>query len=179
MCFSASHCVVTIRSLTNPAIHMKTIHYFNIYKYVFISLRRSTHTCKSTCRSWSSWPWLTTDAKLELSGFITVDITSVVITSKFFAVCHARRGLRWRVAISLLSFVESKGDKLFSSTECRIRTQRVSGIESPADWMPADKPTELSRIKLKTSIHSYIHTAKCELSILSRRHVGVILGLSQ
>ena len=27
---------------------------------------------------------------------------------------------------------------------------RVSGTESPADWMPADKPTELSMIKLKT-----------------------------
>ena len=26
----------------------------------------------------------------------------------------------------------------------------VSGIKSPADWMPADKATELSRIKLKT-----------------------------
>ena len=26
----------------------------------------------------------------------------------------------------------------------------VFGTESPADWMPADKPTELSRIKLKT-----------------------------
>ena len=45
---------------------------------------------------------------------------------------------------------ESKGDKLSSSAECRIRTQRVSGTKSPADWMPADKPTELSRIKLKT-----------------------------
>ena len=45
---------------------------------------------------------------------------------------------------------ESKADKLSSSAECRIRTQRVSGTESPADWMPADKPTELSRIKLKT-----------------------------
>ena len=33
---------------------------------------------------------------------------------------------------------------------CRIRTQRVSGTESPADWMPAGKPTELSRIKLKS-----------------------------
>ena len=42
---------------------------------------------------------------------------------------------------------ESKGDKLFSSAECRIRTQDTY---SPADWMPADKPTELSRIKLKT-----------------------------
>ena len=42
---------------------------------------------------------------------------------------------------------ESKGDK-FSSAECRIRTQRVSETQSSADWMPADKPTELSRIKL-------------------------------
>ena len=42
---------------------------------------------------------------------------------------------------------ESKGDKLSSSAEGRIRTQRVSDTYSPADWMPADKPTELSRIK--------------------------------
>ena len=44
---------------------------------------------------------------------------------------------------------ESKGDKLSSSAECRIRTQRVSETQSSADWMPADKLTELSRIKLK------------------------------
>ena len=45
---------------------------------------------------------------------------------------------------------EPKGDKLSSSAESRIRTQRVSETQSPADWMHADKPTELSRIKLKT-----------------------------
>ena len=44
---------------------------------------------------------------------------------------------------------ELKGDKLSSSAACRIRSQRVSETQSPADWMPADKPTELSRIKLK------------------------------
>ena len=44
---------------------------------------------------------------------------------------------------------ESKEDKASSSAECSIRTQRVSETQSPADWMPADKPTELSRIKLK------------------------------
>ena len=44
---------------------------------------------------------------------------------------------------------ESKGDKLSSSAECRIRTQRFSETQSSADYMPADKPTELSRIKLK------------------------------
>ena len=45
---------------------------------------------------------------------------------------------------------ESKGDKLSSSAECRIRAQGVSETQSSADWMPADKPTELSRIKLKS-----------------------------
>ena len=44
---------------------------------------------------------------------------------------------------------KSKGDKLSSSAECRFEP-RVSDTKSPADWMPADKPTELSRIKLKT-----------------------------
>ena len=44
---------------------------------------------------------------------------------------------------------ESKGDKLSSSAECRIRTQGISETQSSADWMPADNSTELSRIKLK------------------------------
>ena len=44
---------------------------------------------------------------------------------------------------------ESKGDKLSSSAECRIRTQRVFETQSSADWMPAGTPTELLRIKLK------------------------------
>ena len=47
---------------------------------------------------------------------------------------------------------ESKGDKLSSSAECRIRTQRVSETQSSADWMPADKPTGLSMIKLKKQL---------------------------
>ena len=64
----------------------------------------------------------------------------------------------WRYTFLLLvismlwhrqAIFESKGDKLSSSAECRIRTQRVSETQSSADWMPADKPTELSRIKLK------------------------------
>ena len=42
---------------------------------------------------------------------------------------------------------KSKGES--SSAEFRSWT-RVFGIESPADWMLADKPTELSRIELKT-----------------------------
>ena len=49
---------------------------------------------------------------------------------------------------------ESKGDKLSSSAESRIRTQGVSETQSSADWMPADKPTELSRIKQKLELDS-------------------------
>ena len=49
---------------------------------------------------------------------------------------------------------ESKGDKFSSSAECRIRTQRVSETQFPADWMPADEPTELSRIKQKLEFDS-------------------------
>ena len=44
---------------------------------------------------------------------------------------------------------ESKGDKLSSSAECRIRTWKSQDTYSPADWMSTHKPTELSRIKLK------------------------------
>ena len=49
---------------------------------------------------------------------------------------------------------KSKGDKLSSSAEGRIRTQRVSDTYWAADWMPADKPTELSRIKQKLELDS-------------------------
>ena len=46
-----------------------------------------------------------------------------------------------------------KGDKFSSSAKCRIWT-RVSGTKSPADWMPADKLTELPRIKQKLELNS-------------------------
>ena len=49
-------------------------------------------------------------------------------------------------ALAQASDFHSKGNKLSSSAECRIRTHRVSETQSSADWMPADKPTELSRI---------------------------------
>ena len=59
-------------------------------------------------------------------------------------------------ALAQASIFESKGDKLSSSAESRIRTQGVSETQSSADWMPADKPTELSRIKLK-NLNSTAH----------------------
>ena len=43
---------------------------------------------------------------------------------------------------------ESKGGKLCSSAESMIRTWKTQGTQSPADWMPTHKLTELSRIKL-------------------------------
>ena len=45
---------------------------------------------------------------------------------------------------------ESKGDKVSSSAECRFRKPEGLWNRISADWMPADKPTELLRIKLKT-----------------------------
>ena len=48
---------------------------------------------------------------------------------------------------------QSKGDMLSSSAECRIRT-RVFRTESQAYWMSAEKPTELSRIRLKHELNS-------------------------
>ena len=45
---------------------------------------------------------------------------------------------------------ELKGVKLSSSAGCRIRSWEVSDTNSPTDRMPTHKPTELSRIKLKT-----------------------------
>ena len=64
----------------------------------------------------------------------------------------------WRYACLLLitmlwhrqAIFESKEDKLSSSAECRIRTLKSQDTYSPADWMRTLKPTELSRIKLKT-----------------------------
>ena len=47
------------------------------------------------------------------------------------------------------SIFESKGDKMFSSSEC-IRTQRVSGTESLADV----------HTYIHTYIHAYLHTYK-------------------
>ena len=63
---------------------------------------------------------------------------------------------RYRCLLLLISMLwqrqaifESNRDRLSSSAECKIQTQRVSQTQSPANWMPTDKPTELSRIKLK------------------------------
>ena len=71
---------------------------------------------------------------------------------------HLRAITHLLLLISMLwhrqAIFESKGDKLSSSAESRIRTQRVSDTYSPADWMPADKPTELSRIKQKLELDS-------------------------
>ena len=51
---------------------------------------------------------------------------------------------------------ESKGDKLSSSAECRIRTQRVSGTESPADWMHMHM--HMRHMHIQIHIHIHTHT---------------------
>ena len=40
---------------------------------------------------------------------------------------------------------KSKGDRLFSSAECRIESWEAWDTKSPAEWMPTHTPTELSR----------------------------------
>ena len=71
--------------------------------------------------------------------------TAYDATSWYF-ICLLLISMLWyRQAI-----LESKGDKLSSSAECKIQSWEVSDTNSPADWMPTHKPTELSRIELKT-----------------------------
>ena len=61
---------------------------------------------------------------------------------------------QWMCLLLLISMLwhrqaiyESKGDKLSSSAECRIRTWKSQDTYSQADWMPTHKPNDLSRIK--------------------------------
>ena len=69
----------------------------------------------------------------------------------------------WHLALALYMFVVVNFDALAQASDIRIERRlsylpllnagfepKVSDTYSPADWMPTDKPTELSRIKLKT-----------------------------
>ena len=47
---------------------------------------------------------------------------------------------------------KSKGDKLYFSAECRIRTQGLRH-QITADWMPADKPTFLKQWSKSSTIY--------------------------
>ena len=127
--------------------------------------------------TYSSADWMPADKPTELSRIKLKTLTRqpVPMISKHSAhLTPLPFGIRtwlWRYTYLLLlismlwhrqAIFESKGDKLSSSAEGRIRTQRVSDTYSPADWMPADKPTELSRIKLKTwTRHMYAHIYVC------------------
>ena len=121
-----------------------------------------------TQRVWDTYSpadWMPADKPTELSGtkLKTWTRQPVPMISKHSAhltpLPFGIHSWLWRYTYLLLlismlwhrqAIFESKGDKLSSSAESRIRTQRVSDTYSPADWMPADKLTELSRIKLKT-----------------------------
>ena len=76
------------------------------------------------------------------------------------------RYTRLLLLISMLwhrqTIFESKGDKLSSSAECRIRTWKSQDTHSPADWMPTHKPTELPRIKLKNTHWTQHHPPSAE-----------------
>ena len=112
----------------------------------------------------SSADWMPADKPTELSRIKLKNLNSTARPydqQAFSPPDPLPFGIRtwlWRYTYLLLlismlwhrqAIFESKWDKLSSSAECRIRTQGFSETQSSADWMPADKPTELSRIKLK------------------------------
>ena len=57
-------------------------------------------------------------------------------------------------ALAQGSDFESKGDKLSSSVECRIRTLEFWDTKSQVDWIPTHKLTELLGIKQKLELNS-------------------------
>ena len=76
---------------------------------------------------------------------------------------------------------ESKGEKLSSSAESRIRTQRASDTYSLADWMPTDRQTELSRIKLKnlnSTARPYDQQAFCPTEPTAIWHSHLALAIN-
>ena len=74
-------------------------------------------------------------------------------------------------------YVVIKFDALAQASDIRIERRqavfepRVSNTKSPADWRPADKPTELSRIKPKTWTQQPIHMTS-EHKPLSQHVIG-------
>ena len=119
---------------------------------------------KKVSETYSPADWMSADKPTELSRIKLKNLnsTAVPFISKHSAhltpLLFGIRTWLWRYTYLLLlismlwhrqAIFESKGDKLSSSAESRIRTQRVSETYSPAAWMPADKQTEQSRIKLK------------------------------
>ena len=112
----------------------------------------SKHLAHSTPQPFGIRTWLWRYTCLLL--LISMLYIHTYIHACMHACTHIHTYIHTYILISMLwhrqAIFESKGDKLSSSAECRIRTQRVSETQSSADWMPADKSTELLRIKLKT-----------------------------
>ena len=106
---------------------------------------------------WATWPKINSYMKTHLITTKNMYIHTYIHACKHTYI-HTYIHTYLLLLISMLwhrqAIFESKGDKLSSSAEGRIRTQRVSDTYSPADWMPADKPTELSRIKQKLELDS-------------------------
>ena len=95
------------------------------------AIEDQTKNLNSTARPYDEWAFSPLD-------FTAVWLSHLALAIYMFVVCS----MLWhRQAIC-----ESKGDKLSSSAECRIRTWKSQDTYSPADWMPTHKPTELSRI---------------------------------
>ena len=121
--------------------------------YMFVLDKRNTAWLRDTVSQTSEGSQRPQDVCLTVSRNHAVFLLYTYMHACMHACIHTYIHTYLLLLISMLwhreAIFESKGDKLSSSAECRIRTQRISETQSSADWMPADKPTELSRIKLK------------------------------
>ena len=91
---------------------------------------------------------------LKLQPFTRYMITGVGWTLCFYYTDVLKVPF-FHIYIHTYMFVVVNFDALAQASDIRIERRqvfepKVSDTYSPADWMPADKPTELSRIKLKT-----------------------------
>ena len=160
-----------LTSLTNWLSHLALA----IYMFVVVNFdalaQSSDFRTQRVSETQSPGNWMPTDKPTELSRIKLKNLNSTSRPYDQQAFSPPDPPAIWRLHLALAIYIfvvytyllslismlwhrqaifESKGDKLSSYAECKIRTQRVSETQSPADWMPADKLTELSRIKLKT-----------------------------
>ena len=104
--------------------------------------------------------WLTDWAIEDQANKLELDSPSLCSAQRAFSPLHPTAVWNSHLALAIYMCVVVNFDALAQASHFRIerrqvvflgwmqiRTQRVSETESPADWMPADKATELSRTK--------------------------------
>ena len=114
--------------------------------------------------TYSPADWMPADKPTELSRIKLKYLNSTARPYDQQAFSPLDLTANWlsHLALAIYMFVDVNFDALAQASDIRIERRqfllpllkagfepKVSDTYSPADWMPADKPTELSRIKLK------------------------------